>query len=610
MRAAQHPYRLRVSHHEIITLVAIGCVMASAMIPALSIDMAAVLALALIVAGGVLDPDLAVLGFGNPVVITVAGMFIVAEALHQTGAVEGLTDFVQRRGRKGQRALLIALLPVVMVLSGFMNNTGVVVLLLPALVSVAQRLEVSPSRLLLPLSYASITGGTLTLVGTTTTLLVDGLVRSTEVDGAALQGIGFFDILPMGLVFCAVSLAYLVLIGPRLLPDRPGMVTAITPGTTREYMTEIVVAADSQLVGRALADVPELFDGIRVLQLVRGEVQIPPPFQRIAIEPEDVLLLKGAPEDLVDILGRRGVVHPRADIRSGRMHGVNLSLAEVMVPPRSKLDGRTVDEAGLRERFGIVVLAVLRRGEHLRKQLGAVRLRMGDVLLVQGDAQAVERVSAEEDDIIRLGGEPPHAPNTSRAPLAVFVALTALGSAALIPAVPLWTAVMVASVILVVGGCLNSSQAYRAINLKIVVILACMLGLGAAVKETGLADRIADYLVSAAGPWGDRGVLAMIYLATLLITELVTNAATAGIMVPIAISTAASLGVSHEPFVFAIALAASCSFLTPVGYQTNLLVYGPGGYRLQDYLRLGAPLSFILWIIAIVLLPIVFPFHP
>lgn len=595
------------AHTEIITLIAIACVMASAMIPALSIDMAAVLALALIVAGGILEPSAAVAGFGNPVVITVAGMFIIAEALHQTGAAEGLSDFVQRRGRKGQRALLIALLPVVMVLSGVMNNTGVVVLLLPAMVDVAQRLKVSPSRLLLPLSYASIVGGTLTLVGTTTTLLVDGLVRTTIVDGAPLEGLGFFDILPMGLIFCAAAMVYLVLVGPSLLPDRTGMVTAITPGTTREYMTEVIVGERSRLVGRCLADVPHLFDGIRVLQLVRGEEQIPPPFQQIDIAVGDMLLLKGAPEDLVDVLSRRGVVHSQVDTKEGSLHGVNIALAEVMVPPRSKLDGQTVQEAGLRDRFGIVVLAVLRHGEHLRKKLGAVRLHMGDVLLVQGDATAVQRMSREEDDLIRLGGEPPHAPNRSRAPFAILVALGALGSAAVF-SVPLWTAVMVASVLLVVGGCLNSSQAYRSINLKIVVILGCMLGLGAAAKATGLADRMAHYLVAAAGGWGPRGVLAMIYLATLIITELVTNAATAAIMIPIAISTSMELGVSHEPFVFAIALAASCSFLTPVGYQTNLLVYGPGGYRLQDYLRLGSPLSIILWILAVIFLPMIFPF--
>lgn len=594
---------------EILTVVAIGCVMASAMIPALSIDMAAVIALAMIVAGGVIEPGVAAQGFGNPVVLTVAGMFIVAEALHRTGAVEGLATIVQRRAAGGQRALLLALLPTVMILSGVMNNTGVVVLLLPALVDVAQRIKVSPSRLLLPLSYASIAGGTLTLVGTTTTLLVDGLVRDHQrTEGLEVVGIGFLDILPMGAIFCVATLAYLVLVGPRLLPNRVGMVTAITPGKIREYMTEIVLSPRSRLVGQSLQTLSGLFEGIRVLQVVRGEERLPPPFHKVTLQADDTLIVKGRPEELVEILGQRGVLHALESEHDNRIHGVDLALAEVMVPPRSSLDGRTVREAGLRERFGIVVLAVLRRGAHLREQLGSVRLSMGDVLLVQGDADAVERLSREEDDLIRLGGTPPEAPNRSRAPIAIAVALSALTAAAVF-SFPLWTAVMIASVILVVSGCLNSAQAYRSINLRIVVILGCMLGLGMAVKKTGLADDIATQLVGWAGDAGPRAVLAMIYVATLIITELVTNAATAGIMVPIAISTATKLEVSSDPFIFAVALGASCSFLTPVGYQTNLLVYGPGGYRLQDYLRLGAPLSILLWILAVLFLPVVFPFH-
>ncbi|MDJ0973727.1 MAG: SLC13 family permease [Planctomycetota bacterium] len=595
---------------EILTIVAIGCVMASAMIPALSIDMAAVIALAMIVAGGVIEPGVAALGFGNPVVLTVAGMFIVAEALHRTGAVEGLADLVQKRAASGQRALLLALLPTVMILSGVMNNTGVVVLLLPALVDVAQRIKVSPSRLLLPLSYASIAGGTLTLVGTTTTLLVDGLVRDHQrTEGLEVTGLGFLDILPMGAIFCVATLAYLVVVGPKLLPNRVGMVTAITPGTIREYMTEVVLSPRSRLVGQSLDTVRSLIEGIRVLQIVRGEERLPPPFHKVTLQAEDTLIVKGKPDELIDILSQRGVLHALESERKSKISGVDLALAEVMVPPRSTLDGMTVHEAHLRERFGIVVLAVLRRGAHLREKLASVRLAVGDVLLVQGDAEDVERLSREEDDLIRLGGTPPEAPNRSRAPIAIAVAFTSLAAAAVLN-FPLWTAVMMASVILVVSGCLNSAQAYRSINLRIVVILGCMLGLGMAVKKTGLADDIATALVGWAGDAGPRAVLAMIYVATVIITELVTNAATAGIMVPIAISTADKLEVSGDPFIFAVALAASCSFLTPVGYQTNLLVYGPGGYRLQDYLRLGAPLSILLWILAIVFLPIVFPFYP
>jgi di/tricarboxylate transporter len=529
-------------------------------------------------------------------------MFILADALQRTGAAQGVVTMVERAARRGQRVLMLTLLPVVMVLSGFMNNTGVVVLLLPLLIAAGRRSDVSPSRLLLPLSYASITGGTLTLVGTTTTLLVDGMIRQ-----AGYPGLTFFQILPVGLAFCAVALVYLTFAGPRLLPDRTGHVVPEDSAPSREYVTEIVLAERSRLVGRRLGDFPGFGAKVGVLELVRGEETHWPPSEDTVLEAGDLLVVKGTPEEIVPLLQRRDVEGPSDGKAGGEVKGVTLDLAEVMIAPHSRLDHQTVTEARIRDRFGVFVLAVMRVGAHVREKLGSLRLRVGDVLLVQGEAADVARLARNEHDIVVLGGAALPERRPHKAPLAIGVVATALALSA-VGLVPLPIAVLLAAVTLVVGGCLSSSQAYRSIDLRILVILGSMLGLGFAARETGIAANVADVVVTLGERLGPQGILAMIYITTAILTELVTNAGTAAIMIPIALSTADKAGVSHVPFVIAVALAASCSFLTPVGYQTNLLVYGPGGYRLQDYLKLGAPLAVLLWLLATFLVPLVYPF--
>jgi di/tricarboxylate transporter len=587
---------------ELLTIAALGLVLLGAVFRSVSLDVVAILAIALLVLGGVLGPTAALDGFGNTTLIVVAGMFVLADALQRTGAAQGIAHLVEASAARGNRAIFLSLLPVVMLLSGIMNNTGVVVLLLPLLLTAGQEAKISPSRLLMPLSYASITGGTLTLVGTTTTLLVDGMIRQAD-----LPGLTFFEILPMGLAFCAVTFVYLTVAGPSLLPDRSGLTTPMTAETAREYMTEVFLRKSSRLAGKTLADFPRLRRRIRFLQLVRGEETHFPPFHDVVLQPDDMLLVKGSPSEIVTLLRRPGLEGPEGAKDETRIQSVDLTLAEVMIAPQSRLDQQTVSESRLRDRFGVTVLAVMRSGSHLRENLGSLHLRIGDILLVQGEPEAIARLARNERELVLLGGTPPPARAHHKAPLAVAVVAGALLlSATGLVSLPI--AVLLGSILVVVGGCLSSSQAYRSIDLKIIVVLGCMLGVGKAASGTGLAGDVANGLVAFADQWGPRGILAAIYITTALLTELVTNAGTAAIMVPIAISAAEKAEVSHRPFVFAVALAASCSFLTPVGYQTNLLVYGPGGYRLQDYLRLGTPLVLVLWALATWLLPIMYPF--
>lgn len=592
----------------VLTILALALVLLSALGTRLTIDAAALLAVTLLMLGGVLTPAEAMSGFGNPTVMIVACMFVLAEALNRTGAAHGLGDLVEHMGKRGPRRLLLVLLPVVMLLSGVMSNTAVVVLLLPILVSASQRMGVSPSRLLLPLSYASILGGTLTLVGTTTTLLVDGLLRQS-----GLPGFSMFSLAPVAGVCAGIGLVWLVAAGPWLLRDRVGFATAIDPGTSREFFTEIVLSPRSPLVGKCLADVPSFSRAVRVLQLLRGEEMRWPPFQNVVLEPDDVLFVKGEPARILPLLKahraptRTASAASEEGVPQDRVGRIQLALAEAMVAPGSRIDGQTVREARLRERLGVLVLAVGRRGEHLRQELGSIRLRMGDVLLIEAPPEQLDRLDHGDHELIRLGSTPPTPPDRGRAPWAMGIALVALGAAAL-GLLPLLVCVLGAALLLVGTRCISTTQAYRGVNLRILIILGCMLALGTAVQKVGLAADIAEGLIAAGANWGHVGVLAALYLATMILTELVTNAATAGVMVPIALSTADQLGTSPMPFAVGVALAASCSFLTPVGYQTNLLVQGPGGYRLQDYLRLGVPLALICWLTAVLVIPWVFPF--
>ncbi len=596
-----------------VTYLALGLVFGGALMPRVGLDMVAVLALALLVVGGVLTPDTAASEFGNATLLTVACMFILAEALQRTGAVDHVGTLARHVGRKGQRKLLLALLPIIMVLSALMNNTGVVVLMLPVFLGVAQELELPPSKLLIPLSYAAILGGTMTLVGTTTNLLVDGMVRRTMVPGSPegdaaeyYTGLSLLDFLPVGLVFAGIGLVYLVFLGPKILPDRFGLTTLVDRALRSDYLTEVVLGPSSRLVGRTLQDLPEIASKIRFLQIVRGEETIWPPFHDLPLQTDDLLMVKGAPEDIVRLLQQRGLSGPPETAEGGRVSDVTLDLAEVIVAPASRLDGATVRAAALRERFGVAVLAVLRRGAHLRQHLGSLALRTGDTLLVQGQERDLAHL-AQTDDLILLGGPRPRAAKHTKAALAVAISLGALGLAAF-NMIALPVAALLASVALVLTGCLSSGQAYRSINLSLLVILGCMLGVGLAVDKTGIALDVANQLTAIGERWGRPGILAAIYLATMILTELVTNAGTASVMVPIALRSAELSDSSHMPFVMAVALAASCSLLTPVGYQTNLLIYGPGGYRFLDYLRAGLPLSLILWGVAVLLLPIFFPF--
>lgn len=552
---------------------------------------------------GILPPEKAFAGFAHPALLTVAAMFVLAAGLNRTGALAFVAERLIRASRGGPVLFLLLLMLTAAIMSAFINNTTVVVIMIPLVISLAQKFGTSPSRLLMPLSFASILGGTCTLIGTSTNLLVSGLA----VD-AGQEPISMFELAPVGLAFTGVGIAYLLLIGRHLLPDRRPVSASVEGGTHREYLTEIQVGAGSSLVGSTLAEtVLTRHPDLSILQVVRGEQILWPPLDRVVIQPGDVLMSRGPVntivsvqhEDSLEILPELASGHLRFDPTAA-------TLAEVVIMPNSPLVGVRVGDARFRRLYGVVVMALQRRGAHFRDKVTQMELRAGDILLLYGDENAVDKLEAVDEFILLERQRPLEAPR-SRAVWALGI-LAAVVLAATTTLVPLLPAAMAGALLMVLTGCVSPREVYNAVDFKLLVLIAGALGLGAALQSTGTASAIATELVTLTAGVGLYAVLAAVYLMTTLCTEMLSNNAAAVLMVPIALSTAETLGVDTRPFLIAVTIAASASFATPIGYQTNTLVYGAGGYRFVDFMRVGAPLNILLWIMATLLIPAIWSF--
>jgi di/tricarboxylate transporter len=555
---------------------------------------------------GVLTPQEAVAGFSSPALLTIASVFVVSAGLTRTGVITYVGNRLIALSRGDDRRLLLIVMLSIAVFSAFINNTAIVAMFLPLMLGIAQRFGVSPSKLLIPLSYASILGGTMSLIGTSTNLLVNGLM---EAEG--LRGISMFEITPVGAVYAAIGITYLFFVGRHLLPDR-GTVTSYLQGhrSGGEYMTEVQVPEGSELVGQTVeAALQAAHPEVRLLQVIRGEALFWPPLDQVVIEAGDVFLLKGDVNQLLALYRQEGLeLLPGLKAEAIRYAVKDMALAEVVIMPNSELIGRTLRDVQFRVHYGASVMALQRYGEHLRDELPGTRLRVGDVLLVMADREDIGRLRTY-DEFLVLEGVEEVVVQESKAPIALGLILGLVALAALTP-LPIMVLALAAAILTVVSGCLSMRQAYAALDLSVLVLIGGAMALGTAMDGTGTAAYLADQVVGALGQFGPQAVLAAVYLMTVLFTEMMSNAAAAVLMVPLAISIALGLGVDPRPFAIAVAFAGSAAFSTPIGYQTNTLVYGPGGYRFFDYTRVGLPLNLILWAVASVLIPYWWPLVP
>ena len=578
------------------TVVGVLLALAASRVPA---DLVLMAALAFLVISGILAPPQALAGFANTGVITIATLYVVAAGLKETGAVQWVASRLLGQPSSVRGAQLRMLLPTSF-LSAFMNNTTVVAMFIPAIQEWAQRLRISASKLLLPLSYATILGGTCTLIGTSTNLVVDGLLQSKT--GTHL---GLFELAWLGIPLLLVGVAFLVLFSDRLLPDRGGVSEQLDQ--VREYGVEVEVESPGPLLGKIIAQA-----GLRSLTygyLAEIERQ-----GRLitAVEPDrtlqagDKLYFIGAPECAAELRRIQGLKPSSGNVHKLEVANHQRCIVEVVLGSEFPALNRTVRESRFRTRFNAVILSVSREGNRIPGKLGDIRFRIGDTLLLEASHQFVEQYRFRRDFLLVSALNDSTPPDFRKAPLALgillgMVMLSATGM------LPIMEAAFLAAGAMLATRCITASKARRYIDSPVLIVIAASFALGSAMTETGAAEGIARLLVvgDSMSPWL---ALALLYAMTVIFTELITNNAAAVLMFPIGMALAEQLGVDHLPFIIAIMFAASASFMTPIGYQTNLMVYGPGRYRFSDYLKIGAPLSLLIGTTSVLLIPFIWTF--
>ncbi|BBA70759.1 SLC13 family permease [Geobacter sulfurreducens] len=563
------------------------------------VDIVALILMATLLLSGLITPEEAIGGFSNPATVTVGAMFILSAGLFRTGAVNLLGITLARLGAVSFWLVLVVMMLAVGVLSAFINNTAAVAIFLPIALGVARDTGVSASRLLMPLSFASMFGGVCTLIGTSTNILVSSIAGRHD-----LEPFGMFEMSGLGLIFFAAGSAYMLLVGVRLIPERKGEEDLRKLFGISDYLTEIVLEPEARSVGSVLADSPLLQDiSIRNVEVFRDGNLLDEPIDRIVLQAGDHLKVRCDLENFRKLKERRGIAL-RQD--SGRAPGEEAVLVEAVVAPGSTLDGRSLKQARFRSRYGLTALAVRHRGRLMREDLEMMQLRAGDVLLFEVEQHHLDHLREDKTFVLVSQVELPVF-RKSRMVTAVAI-VAAVVAAAATGLVPIVAGAIVGCILMVLTRCLTRDEAYSAINWQVIFLLAGVLTLGTALEKSGAARLLAGYLVETVGTWGPVALVSAFYLATSLLTEMMSNNATAAMLAPIAIASAEAYGVDSRPFLMAITFAASASFMTPVGYQTNTLIYGPGQFRYADFLRVGTPLNILFWVLATIFIPRFWPF--
>jgi di/tricarboxylate transporter len=583
----------------IFTLATLFSVLSILMLTRYSADLVLMAALALLLIVGVLNPSEALAGFGNPGVITIATLYVVAAGLKETGAVQWIARHLLGNPKTAQGAQLRMIAPTG-ILSAFMNNTAVVAMFIPAIQDWAQRLGIPASKLLLPLSYAAILGGTCTLIGTSTNLVVDGLLQS-ELD----IHLGLFELAWVGVPLLIIGGAFLVLFGSKLLPDRGGVREELDQ--VRKYGVEVEVVSPGPLVGKSIAEA-----GLRALNY--GYLAEIDRDGRLitAVEPDrvlqagDRLYFIGAPECASELRRIQGLRPANGNVHKLDVANHQRCLVEVVLGPEFPALGKTIRDSQFRTRFNAVIFSLAREGQRVPGKLGDITFRMGDTLLLETSHQFVEQYRFRRDFLLVSALNDSTPPDFRKAPTALgILVLMVLASAS--GFLPIMEAAFLAAGGMIVSGCLTASRARRSVDLPVLVVIAASFALGNAMTVTGAADWVVGGLLGFGNltPWQ---VLVLVYLLTALFTEVITNNAAAVLMFPIALALAQQLDVSVLPFAVAVMFAASASFITPLGYQTNLMVYGPGRYKFSDYVKIGVPLSLIAGAVSVTLIPMIWSF--
>jgi len=564
-------------------------------------DALAMCAVALLLLLGIIKTGDVLKVFSNTAPFTVACLFILSAALERTGVINAMGLAMARVRWKSWTHALLVMMVAVGALSTFINNTPIVVIMIPVIIQLAHALGIPASRLLMHLSFATILGGTCSLIGTSTNIIVDGVAQQSGMEPFSL-----FEITLPGSIMAAVGIAYLFLIGRRFLPDRQTLSDTLIDLSQRKFLTDVLVPQGSPLVGKTLEDAGLTTKrGFRVLDLLRGDQSFDPEHGIPALAAGDRLILRTSVVEFMSLRNAGGVLDSTLQHALEPISSRNVRMMEGIVGPRSSFVGRQVAELDLRRLYGVHVLAIHRQNENLHENFQEVRLHFGDTLLVEGTSEGLKRLF-ERQELINLTEVTDQPFRRNRAWIAVAAVLAVIILSAF-EALPIAATAFIAAALVVGLRCLDAEEAYKAIQWPILILIFGMLAIGGAMQSTGAAQVIVDGIVQLIGGLGPWAVLSAIYALTSILNAFISNNAAAILFTPIAIGLAHQLGVDPRPFVIAIMFASSADFSTPIGYQTNTLVYGAGGYKFVDFVKVGLPLNVILWVVSSFLIPIFWP---
>ena len=566
-----------------------------------SSDVVALGLLLCLVLSGLLPSKTAFAGFGSETVLMVLGLLIMTSALIKTGVVEMVGRGILRHAGSRMGPLLAVVMVAVASLSAFISNTAAAAFFIPIVLGIAEKSKVSPSRLLMPVAFASILSSSVTLISTSTNLVISGLMTN-----AGLEPMGMFELAPVGIPIAVAGLIYMFFIGRRLIPDRAGTGGLLAKFGVRSYITEVLLLPTSPLVGKTLAEANLGRDlDLSVVRVLREPNEYLWPRQDMRLRAGDVLLVEGAREHVLQVKDTAGIeIRPDVALSDPDLRTEDTTLVEALVVPGSRLVGRSLRAVGFRERYGLQVLALNRHGRNVLEKLSRSVLRVGDVLLVQGRIRSINRL-ADEGSVSVLNAVEETRVNRSRAwrAMAIFAGSLTLAT---LNVLELPVAVMLGAFAVFVTRCVNATEAYRQLEWRVLILIACMLGLGQAMQQTGTAAYLAQHVAEAPTHLSPLWLLGGFFVLTVLLTQPMSNQAAAAVILPIAIQTATHLDLNPRAFVMGIAVAASCSYLTPLE-PACLMVYGPGRYKFVDFVKVGGPLTLVIFALAMWLVPQVWP---